>query len=496
LISLDIWETIRIRCVRDKEKYKRVARDLGISKNTVKKYALSNAPPSQIVPSGRAASMARFEAYVDQLLRETPKITAMRIAQVIRQTIDPDFRASERSVREYVASRRARIVPKEAFVRLVYLPGDQVQFDFKDVVARVAGIETKLHMFVARLSYSTAYFARCYRSEDRPALFDGLVGSCVSFGGVAREGIFDNATTAVKRVLRGRDRQVNAEYAALCGSLALGMQFAAPAKGNEKGGVEGLHGVIEDALFRPMPNYGSLSELNAALDELATKHLERRASGELVRERFERERAALRPLPAILPSTCVREAARINKFAEITHKTNRYSTPSRFAHRAATIEVFHDRVRIVVDTIVVAEHERCFGRQEAILDPVHFIDLLSFKHRAVVRAEVFRQRSFHHALRTLLSGYVENDPLGAGKRFMRVIALLEEYSMHDLVHAVEAAQQRGTDDPAAIALTLRQGQRPYHAAPPLCLDPATRGTARPTVDLTLYDITALKEYAS
>lgn len=496
MISLDIWETIRIRCVRDKEQYKRVARDLGISKNTVKKYALSNEPPSQIVPSGRVASMARFEAHVDQLLRETPKITAARIAQVIRQTIDPTFRASERSVREYVSSRRARIVPKEAFVRLVYLPGDQVQFDFKDVVARIDGIEAKLHMFVARLSYSTAYFARCYRSEDRPALFDGLVASCVRFGGVAREGVFDNATTAVKRILRGRDRQVNPEYAALCGSLALGMQFAAPAKGNEKGGVEGLHGAIEDAVFRPIPSYGSLREINEVLDDLATKHLEKRVGGEFVHERFDRERMALRPLPAILPSTCVREPSRINKFAEITHKTNRYSTPSRFAHRAATIEVFHDRLRVVVDTIAVAEHERSFERNEAVLDPVHFIDLLSFKHRAVVRAEVFRQRSFHHALRTLLSSYVESDPFGAGKRFMRVIALLEEHSMNDLVHAVEAAQQRGTDDPAAIALTLRQGQKPYHAAPPLRLDPATRGSERPTVNLALYDITSLKEYAS
>jgi hypothetical protein len=99
-------------------------------------------------------------------------------------------------------------------------------------------------------------------------------------------------------------------------------------------------------------------------------------------------------------------------------------------------------------------------------------------------------------LRGLLNGYVETDPLGAGKRFMRVIALLEENSMNDLVHAVEAAQQRGTDDPAAIALALRQGRQPYHAAPPLRLDPEARGSARPTVDLTQYDITMLKEYAS
>jgi hypothetical protein len=49
-------------------------------------------------------------------------------------------------------------------------------------------------------------------------------------------------------------------------------------------------------------------------------------------------------------------------------------------------------------------------------------------------------------LQTLLNGYVENDPASAGKRFMRVVTLLEDHPMHDLVNAVVAAAQRGTDE--------------------------------------------------
>jgi len=333
---------------------------------------LSNQPPIVAKASGRAAAMQRFESEVDRLLRETPRITAARIAQILRQTSDPTLCVSERSVREYVASRRAQIVPREAFVRLVYEPGEQVQIDFKEVVARIGGMETKLHMFAARLSYSTACFVRCYRSEDRPALFDGLVSSCEYFGGVPREGVFDNAATAVKRVLRGRNRDVASDYAALCGNLALRMQFAAPAKGNEKGGVEGLHGWVEDTFFRPMLDYDSLDAINAGLSDLCTQQLQRKASGELVAERLQRERAALRPLPAVLPATCLRESVRSHKFGEAMYKTNRYSVPTKYAHRDALIEIFHDRIRVIVEnTVVVAEHPRCFGRNEAILDPVH-----------------------------------------------------------------------------------------------------------------------------
>jgi transposase len=306
LISLNQWETIRIRCVRDKEPYKRVARDLGISKNTVKKYAQAIAAPLQRAPPGRTSLMSRFESHVDQLLRDTPRITAARLTQIIRERIDPSFEISERAAREYVAVRRSKIVPKEAFVRLVYAPGDQIQLDFKDVVALIGGAEVALHLFVARLSHSTAFFARCYRTEDRPALFDGLVSSCVRFDGIVREAIFDNATTAVTRILRGRDRELNTEFAALIGSLSLRMQFAAPAKGNEKGGVEGLHGYIEDHFFRPVPDYDSLADLNVALESFAEFYLQKLVSNERARERFEREREALRPLPAVLPASCIR----------------------------------------------------------------------------------------------------------------------------------------------------------------------------------------------
>jgi hypothetical protein len=352
-------------------------------------------------------------------------------------------------------------------------------------------------MFVARLSYSTMCFARCYFTEDRPALFDGIVSSCVRFGGIPREGIFDNATTAVKRVLLGRNRELNTEFAALCGNLALKMNFAAPAKGNEKGGVEGMHGYIEDNFFRPMPAYQSLEELNQALGVFTDQFLERRVEGELIAERFERERSVFLPMPSVLPETCVREAVRINKFAEVLCKTNRYSVPTRYAHQDAIVEIFHDRIRIILHgNILVAEHKRLFGKRDASLDPQHFIHLLSSKHRAVLRAEVFQCKTFNQSLKALLNAYAEESPEKAGKRFMRVMSLLERYSIDHLADVVDTAMRRGTIDPAAIELILDQEEREYHEVPPLSIKPGTIGTSRPIVDLDSYNLDSLKEYPS
>jgi hypothetical protein len=347
-----------------------------------------------------------------------------------------------------------------------------------------------------RLSYSTVWFAHCYRTEDRPAIFDGLLRGFVEFGGVTREAVFDNPRTAVDKVLRGRRRDVNSEFAAFCGSLALTMQFAAPGKGNEKGGVEGVHGYVEDNFFRPMRDEASLDALNAELLAFSRNdRLRRKAGDSTAADLLQLERTALRALPQAAPRPCVSEHARVNKFAEVRHKTNRYSVPARYVGRVATIEVFAERVRIVVDGELAAEHPRLFGRRGAALDPLHYLGALKFKHRAVERAEVFNNERFPKQLRTLLARLVDRDRDTAGKQFMRVVALLEGHRLAELLVAVERAIELGVDDPAAIALLL--DQRASATSVPLTSDvlPSEARIDPPRARLDGYVVADLKEVA-
>ena len=400
--------------------------------------------------------MAAYEHDVDELLKQEPKITAARIAQLLRAKY-PSFTLGERAVRVYVSGRRAHMHPKEVFIRQVYAPGDQMQYDFKDVTARVDGADVALHLFTARLSYSTAWFARCYHTEDRPVLFDGILRASVELGGVPREAIFDNATTAVDKVHRGRLRSVNKHFAAFTGALGIHMQFAAPAKGNEKGGVEGVHGYIEDNFFRPLRETESLEELNGDLLTFCRNDRSKtHGSGQTIGERLDIERRELRSLPEILPRPCVIDTTRITKFAEVRYKTNRYSVPARYVGRRSFIEIFADIVRIVVDGDVVAQHPRLFGRNDAMLDPMHIIEPLKRKHRAVERAEVFNNKRFPRVLRDYLDRLVKRDRDTAGKQFLRVMELLSRYRLIDIVTAVTDAHERGVDDPAAIELLLSQ----------------------------------------
>ena len=163
----------------------------------------------------------------------------------------------------------------------------------------------------------------------------------------------------------------------------------------------------------------------------------------------------------ISPVACVRTKLRVNKSSEVIYKTNRYSVPSRFAYREAIIEAFHDRICVTVDGVLIAEHERIFGKRKTVLDLIHFLDRLSFAHRDIVHAEVSRRRRFHQVLNSLLHRYIESDPANASKRFRRVVALLEHYSMQDVFDAIEESTQSDADDLATITLILKNARRPY-----------------------------------
>jgi len=144
---METWETIRLRCRRDNEKIKPVARDLRLSPNTVRKYLRADTPPQRSAKP-RAKLLDPYQAQIDALLQSTPKITAVRIGSYLRQNVDAAFAVNGRTLREYVAERRVILVPREAFIRARYAPGDQSQCDFSPKFAYLGGVFSKVELLV------------------------------------------------------------------------------------------------------------------------------------------------------------------------------------------------------------------------------------------------------------------------------------------------------------------------------------------------------------
>ena len=174
--------------------------------------------------------------------------------------------------------------------------------------------------------------------------------------------VLDNTSLAVKEVLAGRDRVQTEAFGAFRGGYPFGAEFCAPAKGWEKGSVEGGVKYVRNLVLRPRLAVASWTALNAAIlaeleADLPTRHLD---DGRSVQDALTLERQHLRAMPVHLPATC-RVVARVaDKFGHVRVDHVTYSVPIRHACRPVWVKLYHDRVAVAVGAEVVAQHARAF----------------------------------------------------------------------------------------------------------------------------------------
>lgn len=461
------WAEIRQMHLVDGIPKKEIARRLGLDIKTVRRALAEEAPPRRRGPR-RGRQLDRWRELIESWLAADPKVTAKRI----RRLLEPHAgRLPARTVRRYVSQLRQELFPREAFVHRTHGPGRTVEVDFGETWAVVAGELRKVKYLVAVLPCSNLYFAKAYPVERLECLLDGLACAFVFFGGVPERVVLDNTSLAVKRVLRGRDREETEAFHGFRGAYPFHADFCAPGKGWEKGSVERGVRYVRDLVFRPRPEVSSWAELNerilAELEaDLDHRHLE---DGRTVREAWSAEREHLRPLPAHRPETCRVQARVADKFGHVRVEGVCYSVPLEHAYRPVLAKLYHDRVVLVVAGEVVSVQERSFRVGAKVLDPLHVLPLLERKHRAIDEATAMQQwqmPSIFEDLRAALRGQIRKPD----QEWVRVLLLLREHPEARVVAAVAEALERGSPRLATVRQILRQGgveQAPIPAVPAL-----------------------------
>ncbi len=240
----------------------------------------------------------------DQKEHPKQRHTAKRIWERLRDEYGADV--AEPTVRRLVAQRRMEVAPKprQVFLMLTFQPGDLAQVDWGEAWVWVDGIRTKVYLFCMRLGYSTAPFVMAFPSMRIECFLAGLVLAFAYFGGVPRHIIFDNLSSAVKRILRGHRRELTSRFQQLVAYYLFQPEFANPAAGWEKGLVEGLVGYARRNFLVPGPKVASLTELNDYLQSKTLAQREHRAAergertvGELWREEAAHFQTEGCPLP-------------------------------------------------------------------------------------------------------------------------------------------------------------------------------------------------------
>ena len=216
MLRMDRVHVIRHKVLVEGLSIRRVARELGVSRQVVRKYLKVSEPVRrESCPRARPV-VERVARRIETLLEEWgPRTTAkQRItgARVHRQLIEEGYRVGITTVREVLAERRRQ--RSEVMIPLVHRPGQEAQVDFFEVTVEVGGVVRAAWKFVLRLMYSGRDFAWVYERCDQLAFLDGHVRAFTHLGGVPWRIVYDNLSSAVKRIV-GAERELTDRFQAL-----------------------------------------------------------------------------------------------------------------------------------------------------------------------------------------------------------------------------------------------------------------------------------------
>ena len=191
---VELFEQIRRDRDREELSIHELARRHGVHRRTVKQALASPVPPARKRPEGRAApKLGAYRALIDAWLegdREAPRKQRHTAKRIWRRLVDEHGAdVGETTVRDYVRARkRAMGWPvSEVFIPQVHAPGVGAEVDWGEALVDLAGVRTKVHLFLMRPSFSGAEFCQASLVETQQAFLELHVQAFEWFGGVFAE---------------------------------------------------------------------------------------------------------------------------------------------------------------------------------------------------------------------------------------------------------------------------------------------------------------------
>jgi hypothetical protein len=364
-------------------------------------------------------------------------------------------------VREYVA--QATLRSREMFVPLSHRPG-HAQADFGEADGYIAGKKVRFHYLCMDLPHSDGCFVKAYRAETAEAFCDGHVAAFDFFGGVPQSILYDNTRLAVARIVKGGQRLRSQMFSELQSHYLFEDRFGRPGKGNDKGKVEGLVGLVRRHFMTPLPVADSFDALNARFLDSCTKRRQAILRGQTtsIAERMQADVAAFMPLPPAPYDACHKVATHVSSLSLVRYRNNDYSVPTRYGHQEVLAKGYVDRVEIACRGETIAVHNRSYDTADFVYNPLHYLALLERKSKALDQAaplDGWQLADCIHRLRRLMEARMGN---GGRREFIQVLRLMENFHQHQVEQAVTEALRLGaiSFDAVKMLLLARLENRP------------------------------------
>jgi transposase len=413
----------------------------------------------------RPTMLDAYKPLIGKILDDHPKLRATRVFEMVKGR---GYAGSVVQLRRYI--RAIRPSPREAFLRLTTMPGEQAQVDWGHFgKIQIGSAKRALSCFVLVLSWSRAIYARFALDQTLESFLHGHVLGFAAMGGVPREILYDNLKSVVlERV--GDHIRFHPRILELAGHYHFAPKPCAPYRGNEKGKVERQIQYLRHSFFAAR-RFSSVDDLNMQLarwisDIAHVRPAPGHADGLSVGRLLAEEQPRLLRLPEHEMGCDRIVAVTSGKTPYVRFDLNDYSIPHVLVRRPLTVVASEKTVRIVDGQVEVARHVRSYDRGKVIEEPAHIAELALHKaHAHELRGRDLLRSVCKHADAVLDALALRGEHLGG--HTSRLLQLLKRHGAPELDRAMAEAIARGAAGAGSIAHVLDQRARARKRLPAL-----------------------------
>lgn len=261
---------------------------------------------------------------------------------------------------DYIRPKRTQRQSR-ATVRIETEPGQQLQYDWGEIVTNICGKATKVYFSVNTLGWSRRFFVYSAPRKDAEHTFESLIQAMVWFDGVTGQVLVDKQKTAVIQNQGHRRVRYNSHFLDLAGHYGFVPKACRPRRAQTKGKTKRMVGYVKHNYFVRYRAFESLNHLNQMLAKWLTEEADQRVHGtlkEVVADRFSRKRDTLGASPSARFDTSYVENRHVACDGYVEVRGNRYSVPDSYCGKQIVVRISLDDQICLTDlnSEVIADH--------------------------------------------------------------------------------------------------------------------------------------------
>nr|WP_268890253.1 IS21 family transposase [Marinobacter nauticus] len=248
-----------------------IARRIGCSERTVRRYLALPAPPTGKPKTRRPSKLDPFKPYIDEQLADE----VWNAEVIFQQLRERGYTGSSTLVREYIQPKRPLRASKRT-VRYETLPGKQLQHDWGEIRTEMGGRLCTVNFAVNILGYSRHFHVWAGPRQDAEHTYESLVQAFRYFGGVPASVLVDNQKAAVVRHDRDGKVTFNAGFLELANHYGFAARACRPQRPRTKGKTERMVSYVKHHFFQRYRSFDSYAHLNQLLEHWLDTYAQQR----------------------------------------------------------------------------------------------------------------------------------------------------------------------------------------------------------------------------